>query len=57
MTSSPRKEEKMREQQPPQKREPYQTPDIIYEGKISIRAGSPFGANGFNEPGNPFNEG
>jgi hypothetical protein len=32
-------------------REPYQTPEIVYEGTISIRAGSPVG---LTDPGNPF---
>ena len=54
MTSSPKIEEKLVDQQPTNtKREPYQTPDIVYEGTISIRAGSPTGT-GFSEPGNPF---
>jgi hypothetical protein len=52
MPSSPKKEDKLVEQQPlANKRQPYQTPDIVYEGTISIRAGSPIG---FSEPGNPF---
>jgi hypothetical protein len=52
MKPSPKKDEKLVEQQPPKnKREPYQTPDIIYEGTISIRAGSPLG---ISSPGDPF---
>ena len=55
MTSSPKKEELLVEQQPQNnKREPYQTPDIVYEGTISIRAGSPIG---FTDPDNPFGAG
>lgn len=53
MPSSQKQEEKLvKQQQLAQKREPYQTPDIVYEGTISIRAGSPLG--GFTDPGNPF---
>lgn len=52
MNSSPQKKEDMVKKQPSDnKREPYQTPDIVYEGTISIRAGSPIG---FSDPGNPF---
>jgi hypothetical protein len=54
MKPSPKNEKKPAEKQAPDtKREPYQTPDIVYEGTITIRAGSPIG--GFTEPGNPFN--
>ena len=32
----------------------YERPSIIYQGKISIRAGSPLGADGrFGPPGGP----
>lgn len=52
MKPSPQKKEKTVNQKPLEnQREPYQTPDIIYEGTISIRAGSPIG---FTDPGNPF---
>ena len=33
------------------KRAPYETPAIIYEGKISVRAGSPFGGRPGGVPG------
>ena len=36
-----------------EKRVPYQAPAVVYEGKISIRAGSPVG-DGFGPP-DPFN--
>lgn len=52
MKSSPKSDEKLVQEQPKNvKREPYQTPDIVYEGVISIRAGSPIG---FTTPGDPF---
>jgi hypothetical protein len=55
MKPSPKKEKKLIQEQPAtEKREPYQTPDIVYEGTISIRAGSPIG---FTDPGNPFGDG
>jgi hypothetical protein len=49
MTPTPKKESKRVEQKQHEsgKREPYQTPDIVYEGTISIRAGSPIG---FTDP-------
>jgi hypothetical protein len=54
MKPSPKNDTKLAEQQPPiNKREPYQTPEIVYEGTISIRAGSPIG---FSDPGNPFGD-
>jgi hypothetical protein len=57
MPSSPKKEETLVEQQPfINKREPYQTPDIVYEGTISIRAGSPLPGPDLS-PGNPFSDG
>jgi hypothetical protein len=31
---------------------PYERPEILYKGKISIRAGSPFG-RGIGPPGGP----
>jgi hypothetical protein len=52
MNPSPNQEKKLvQEQQPNNKREEYQTPDIVYEGTISIRACSPIG---FTNPGDPF---
>lgn len=52
MKTSPKIDEKINQEQPANtKREPYQTPDIIYEGVISIRAGSPIS---FTVPGDPF---
>ena len=52
MDNSPKIDEKKVQEQPANtKREPYQTPDIIYEGVISIRAGSPIS---FTVPGDPF---
>ena len=55
MASLPKNEDKLVEQQQiTKKREQYQTPDIVYEGTISIRAGSPLG---FTDPGNPFGTG
>ncbi len=54
MPSLPQKEDILVEKQPTtSNREPYQTPDIVYEGTISIRAGSPIG---FSDPGNPFGD-
>jgi hypothetical protein len=54
MKPSPTTDKKLVEQRPPNnKREPYQTPNIVYEGTISIRAGSPTGAS-LSDPGNPF---
>lgn len=54
MNTSPQIDEKMIQEQPANtKREPYQTPDIVYEGVISIRAGSPIG---FTTPGDPFTQ-
>jgi hypothetical protein len=51
MKPSPKNDEKTGKQQlPNNERETYQTPDIVYEGTISIRAGSPT----FTDPGNPF---
>jgi hypothetical protein len=49
MAPSPKKEIKRVEQkqQKSDNRGSYQTPDIIYEGTISIRAGSPIG---FTDP-------
>jgi hypothetical protein len=48
MAPSPKKEIKRVEQKQQKSgtRESYQTPDIIYEGTISIRAGSPIGFTG-----------
>jgi len=52
MKSSPKTDKKLVRKQPAKiNREPYQTPDIVYEGVISIRAGSPIG---FTKPGDPF---
>lgn len=54
MKPSPKQEEKLvQKNQPNNKREAYQTPDIVYEGTISIRAGSPIG---FTNPGDPFGQ-
>lgn len=53
MKPSPKNDKKPIEHQSQNvKREPYQTPEIVYEGTISIRAGSPLG--GLTDPGNPF---
>lgn len=57
MKPSPKTNEKLVEQHPENKRESYQTPDIVYEGIISIRAGSPLPGGGLSEPGNPFADG
>lgn len=54
MKPSPHKDKKSVDQQPKNRnKETYQTPDIVYEGTISIRAGSPIG---FTDPGDPFAE-
>lgn len=55
MKPSNKKDKKTVQEKPSsRKKEPYQTPDIVYEGTISIRAGSPIP---LTDPGDPFSFG